>query len=57
MKWRESLERTLENVQRWFRKDGKRVLANGRAANPKRKDPETEGERALYEAMGWNDPK
>ena len=54
MKWKDSLDGILRGIERWFSREGGRWFGKKRRETPKRKEPETEGERALYSAMGWD---
>ena len=54
LKWRKSLEQMLSGIEKMFRRDYKaRHRDDPPRVGPSR--PLTEGEHALYQAMGWED--
>ena len=53
LKWKTGLTSWVGGIERLLRRNSKGWFGTGKAATPTRKEPETEGERALYEAMGW----
>jgi len=51
LKWKNGLSAWVRGLERLFKKDGRRWFGGQKAV---RKAPETEGEKALYAAMGWD---
>jgi len=55
LKWKTGLTSWVGGIERLLRRNGAGWFGAGKKPDAKlqRKEPETEGERALYEAMGW----
>ena len=53
MKWKNGLSAWVEGLERLFRIKGGRLLGGGAEKPLARKEAETEGEKALWSAMGW----